>query len=197
MGIGRFVRYALALAGWMAGAADVQAAYTCVDAKGRKTIQQTACPVDEAPAPPLAPKAKLTCDLGADQVRRATRMETQFLTRFPDEASHRRAQLADLQQVVDRIRVAHKRFDQLAAERRPLDTELEFYKGKPVPIVLKAKLDASDAQFAALTDILRGHEQTIGDLQARYQCERDTYGKLWAGAAPGSSACDRPACAPP
>ena len=70
-----------------------------------------------------------------------------------------------------------------------------FYEG-PLPAWLKAKIDASDAQFAALTDILRGHEQNIGDIQARYQCERDTYGKLWADGAPGSSACDRPACAP-
>ena len=99
--------------------------------------------------------------------------------------------------MVDRIRVAHKRFYELAAERKPLDKERAFYENKPMPAWLRSKLDASDAQFAALTEILRGHEQKIGEIQARYQCQRDTYGKLWAGAAPGSSACDRPACAPP
>jgi len=195
MGIGLFVRCALALAGCALVAAEARAVYTCVDAKGRKTMQQMPCPVEVLPAPPPKPKAKLTCDLGADQLRRVTRLENQFLTRFPDEASHRRAQLVDLEQVVDRIRVAHERFAQLAAERKPLDKERAFYEGKPLPAWLKAKIDASDAQFAALTDILRGHEQNIGDIQARYQCERDTYGKLWADAAPGSSACDRPACA--
>ena len=50
-------------------------------------------------------------------------MERQFLTRYPEEAAHRRAQLADLKMVTDRIRVGHKRFDELAAERKPLDKE--------------------------------------------------------------------------
>jgi len=194
MRIGLFMRGALVLAGWVVVAAQAQAAYICIDATGQKTIQQMACPVVRVPAPP---SPKPPCDLDAKQRKRAAHAEGQFLRRYPDEAAHRRAQLADLQQVVDRIRVAHKRFHELAAERKPLDKERAFYENKPLPAWLRAKIDASDAQFAALTDILRDHEEKIGEIQARYQCERDTYGKLWAGAAPGSSACGRPACAPP
>jgi hypothetical protein len=58
-------------------------------------------------------------------------------------------------------------------------------------------IDANEAQFAALVDLLRGAEQEIAELQARYQCQRATVAKMWSAAAPGSSACDRPACAPP
>ena len=82
------------------------------------------------------------------------------------------------------IRVGHKRYYELVAQRKPLDKERAVYESKPVPAWLQTKLDTSDAQFAALTKILRGHEQKIGEIQARYQCQRDTFGKLWAGAAP-------------
>ena len=39
--------------------------------------------------------------------------------------------------------------------------------------------------------------RAIAEIQKRYGCDRATYGKLWAGAPPGASACDRPPCAPP
>ena len=81
------LRFALVLAGWAVGAAQAQGPYRCKDPKtGSTTIQQTPCK-DETPPPPTptTPK-KLPCDLNADQVRRASRLETQFLTRFPDEA---------------------------------------------------------------------------------------------------------------
>jgi hypothetical protein len=177
--------------------AQAQAAYTCKDpATGRVTIQQTPCPVvNEAPPPP--PPAKLPCALDAGQLKAAVRQERQFLTRFADETAHRRQQVADLRPVVDRIRRGRSRYDELVAQRRPLEKEAEFYKSKPMPAWLKAKLDANEAQFDALVDILRGAEQDIGEIQARYQCQRTTFAKLWSGAAPGSSACDRPACATP
>ena len=108
-----------------------------------------------------------------------------------------RAQLAALKPVVNGIRVGYKRYYELVAQRKPLDKERAVYENKPVPAWLQTKLDTIDSQFVGLTKVLRGHEQKIGDIQARYQCQRDTYGKLWAGAAAGSSACNLPACAPP
>ena len=154
--------------------------------------RQTASTAAAPPAPPKPP-----CALDAKERKRAIRQERQFLKRYPEEASHRRAQLADLKKVTDRIRVGHKRFYELAAERKPLDKERAVYENKPVPAWLEPKLDTSDAQFAALTKTLHGHEQKVGEIQARYQCQRDTFGKLWAGAAPASSACNRPTCAQP
>ena len=163
-----------------------------MDAAGRVTVQGTPCVVVN-PAPP----AKLPCTLDAKARKRAIRQERQFLKRYPVEASHRRAQLADLKRVADRIRVGQKRFHALAAERKPLDKERAVYENKPAPAWLETKLDTSDAQFAALTKTMHGHEKRIGEIQARYQCQRDTFGKLWAGAAPASSACNRPTCAQP
>jgi len=99
--------------------------------------------------------------------------------------------------VVDRIVRAHARDQELRVQRIPLDEEAAFYVGKPMPAWLRSQLDANDAQVAGLADILRGAEQDIGEIQARCQCRRATFGKLWTGAAPGSSAGDRPASGPP
>ena len=137
-----------------------------------------------AAAPPASPKP-LPCDLDAKQRKRVIRQERQFLKRYSEEAAHRRAQLAALKPVVNGIRVGYKRYYELVAQRKPLDKERAVYESKPVPAWLQTKLDTSDAQFVGLTKVLRGHEQKIGEIQARYQCQRDTYGKLWAGAAPG------------
>jgi len=178
-------------------AADASAAvYKCRNAAGKITMQQTPCPpVDPTPSPP--PAAKPTCELDAQQRNAAVRKERQFLTRHADETAHRGKQLDDLKPIVERIRRTRHRYDELAAQRAPLDKEAAFYVAKPMPAWLRSKLDASDAQFSALVDIFRGSEHDITEVQARYQCERETFAKLWAGAGPGSSACDRPACAPP
>jgi len=150
-----------------------------------------------AATPPPSSSKKPPCALDAKERKETIRQEKQFLKRYPEEAAHRRAQLAALKPVVNGIRVGYKRYYELAAQRKPLDKERAAYENKPVPAWLQTKLDTSDAQFVGLTKVLRGHEQKIGEIQARYQCQRDTYGKLWAGAAPGSSACARPTCASP
>lgn len=179
-------------------AAEVQGPYRCKDPKtGVWTIQQTPCK-DETPGPPPPPPPPPpACKLGPDELRRAARLENQFLTRFPDEAAHRRVEAADLKLVADRIEVAKARRRELLEQRRPLEKELEFYKNKPVPAWLQNKVDANDAHLAAIDDILKNREQDLAEIRARFQCLRDTYGKMWTGAAPGSSACNRPVCAPP
>jgi hypothetical protein len=159
-----------------------------------KLLQDRPCIVVSSPPrePPKPP-----CDLDADQRKRAVRAEEQFLKRFPEELVHRRAQLADLQPVVDGIGRAKVRLDELTERRKSIDKERAFYVGKPLPPWLKAQLDESEAHFVALAQIFVGHEQSIADIRKRYECDRATYGKLWSGAGPGASACNRPTCALP
>ena len=174
MRIKHFLRCALILAGWVGMSSAAPAA-----------------------TPPPSSSKKPPCALDAKERKETIRQEKQFLKRYPEEAAHRRAQLAALKPVINGVRLGYKRYYELAAQRKPLDKQRAVYEDKPVPAWLEAKLDTSDAQFEGLTKALRGHERKIREIQARYQCQRDTFGKLWAGAAPGSSACDRPACAPP
>lgn len=193
----KVLRFACALAGLAVFGAAQAATYTCIDAQGRTTIQQTPCPDPRPPAPPPPPRPKPPCELTAEQLRRAIRMENQFLSRYADEAAHRRAEETDSKPAAERIRDAKARIQALAEQRKPLDKERAFYPKGNLPSALKSKIDANDAQSAAMADILREREQVLAAIQARFRCERDTYGKLWKNAAPGSSACDRPACMPP
>jgi hypothetical protein len=172
MRFGLHLRCALILAGAVAVAAEAHAA--------------------SPPAPSKPP-----CALDAKERKRAIREERQFLKRYPGEASHRRAQLADLKRVNDRIRAGHKRFYELAAQRKPLDKERAVLREQAGAGMARAQARYERRPVRSLTKTLRGHEQKIGEIQARYQCQRDTFGKLWAGAAPASSACDRPTCAQP
>jgi len=191
------LRFAFVLAGLAVGAAQAQGAYRCVDSKGRVIFQQTPCKDETPPPPPPPPPPKPPCDLTAEQIRRASHPERQFVTSFPDEAAHRKKEATDVKLLTDRIQATKTRRNDLIEQRKPLDKELEFYKGKPVPVWLKNKIDANDAHLAAVDDILKNREQELVEVIARFQCQRDTFGMMWKGAAPGSSACNRPACAPP
>ena len=189
------LRNALLLSGLLAACAHAQGkTFTCRDSTGRVTFSDTPCVVSNpaSPAPPAPP-----CPLTPEQKQRAIREETQFLTRFPDEHAHRRQQIAELTAVVDKLRLAVARLDELRRERRRIDDELDFHRGTKVPPELQARADASDARFTASTHLFGNLEQEVAVIEVRSRCQRETFGKLWSGAAQGASACDRPACAPP
>ena len=47
------------------------------------------------------------------------------------------------------LKQSEQRVNKLAAERKPLAEEAEFYKGKPLPAKLKQQIDANDAAAEA------------------------------------------------
>lgn len=112
-----------------------------------------------------------------------------------DESSHRKAQLADLQEVVGKLRAPNERLTELLKNRKAIDIQLAFHPNGGVPPPLQAEDDANRAQLAALTDTFSNLEQAILGIESRYRCQRETLGKRWSGQAPGSSACNPPACA--
>lgn len=193
MGTRRFLHQLLLGIALVASATAAQAVFVC-GPPDKRTIQDTPCTVIPPPAP-AAPT--LPCELKPEQRQRAIRVENQFLTRFPDEDTFRQAQFRDLQVVAVKLRSAGARLEVLRQERKPIDTELEFYKNRPVPPALQTRLDDNEAQFAALADIYRNLEQDVAGIVTRYRCLHDSFAKMWAGAAPGASACEPPTCAPP
>jgi hypothetical protein len=74
----------------------------------------------------------------------------------------------------------------LIAERKPLDLEAEFYKGKPLPAWLQKKIEASEISFKVLTQVFLDLEHTLAGIVKKYHDSRERLGKLWAGAAAGS-----------
>jgi hypothetical protein len=118
----------------------------------------------------------------ADAVRR----DRNLMARYPSESSHSRAREAAL----DTARVAMKateiRLRELAAERKPLQDELEFYQGKAIPHKLKTKIDANDAALDAQRSAVANQEAEIRRITQLYDAELDRLRKLWAGVQAGS-----------
>ncbi|MEP7300002.1 MAG: hypothetical protein ABI699_00615 [Caldimonas sp.] len=192
IGTGWHVLGALALAGFAAAAPALAASksYKCIDpVTKRVTVSQFAC---EGPAGPTM--AELAASAAAarekviqDEARvRAARDDKQLMNRYPVEAAHRYAHVADLRDVVRKLRAAEDRFAELMVERKPIEVEMGFYRIKAPPPELKGRVDRSDASFLALRDVFVGLRLEIEDVDARYRLERVRLTRLWDGSAPGS-----------
>lgn len=182
--------------------------YTCIDANGRRLTSDRpianctdreqrvlnrdgslrlvippALTADERTARE-AQERKLAADQAAR--REAVRADRNLMQRYPDEAAHDKAR----ESAIDRARVSldasRKRLEELAAERKPLDDEAEFYKGKALPTKLKAQFDANDAAVQAQRALIGTAEAELVRINALYDTELARLRKLWAGAEPGS-----------
>ena len=118
----------------------------------------------------------------ADAVRR----DRNLLSRYPNEAIHLRAREAAIDTVRQAIKASEVRLRELANERKPLASEVEFYEGKALPPKLKAQLDANDAAAEALRSSSINQDAELGRINKLYDAELDRLRKLWAGAQPGS-----------
>ena len=201
------------LAALQAAAAQPQASgaggiYTCVDDRGRRLTSDR--PIAECTAkeqqilnrdgslkgvlPPT-----LTADERAAKEARdrkeaeeraaqadAVRRDRNLLQRFPDEETHQRSREAAIDTVLIAIRASELRLRNLAAERKPLMDEAEFYIGKPLPPPLKAKFDANDAAVAAQRTSMQAQEAELERINKLYDVELERLRKLWAGASPGT-----------
>lgn len=116
----------------------------------------------------------------------AIRRDRNLLARFPDEAAHRSAREAALNDVHKALRLSESRLVTLANERKPLMDETEFYVGKALPLKLKGQLDANDAAVEAQHTLLQNQRLEVVRVNALYDAELVRLKKLWGGAQPGS-----------
>jgi hypothetical protein len=188
--------------------ASAAAIYTCIDDRGRRLTADRPiadCTAKEqrvlnkdgslrAVYPPILTAdekaAKDARERRATELRAAqadaVRRDRNLLARYPNEATHRKAREAAL----DTLRAANKsrdaRLAELAAERRPLMAEAEFYKGRALPPKLRGQIEANDAATHAQHDSGRAQEAEMERVNALYDAELARLKQLWAGAAPGS-----------
>ncbi|MEW6704368.1 MAG: hypothetical protein AB1430_05910 [Pseudomonadota bacterium] len=190
--------------------ASVGGIYTCVTPDGRKVTSDR--PIPECTAreqrllnrdgslkqviPPV-----LTADERAEKEARerkaeldrlaqldAVRRDRHLVARYPDESSHTKAREAALDTVRLAMKASEKRMEELAAERKPLLQEAEFYKGKALPPKLKQQLDANDAAVDAQRSAIQNQQAELERINRLYDAELSRLKKLWAGAAPGTVA---------
>lgn len=191
-----------------AGGAAGPGIYSCTDAQGRRLTSDRPIPECSGreqrvhnrdgslqrvipPAMTAEERAEReAAERRAEQARAAradaVRRDRNLVARYPDEATHQKAR----ENALDTVRVAMKATEQrvkaLAAERKPLQDETEFYKGKPVPAKLKQQLDANDAGIEAQRAAARNQEAELARINAIYDAELARLKRLWGGAAPGS-----------
>jgi hypothetical protein len=182
--------------------------YSCVDAQGRRltsdrpiadcvnreqrvlnkdgSVQRVLPPTltaeERAEREAAQRKADLTRAAQADAVRR----DRNLMVRYPNEAVHQKAREAALDTVRLAMKVTELRVRELAAERKPLQDEAEFYAGRQIPPRLKQQIDANDAGVAAQRQSAANQEQELARINRLYDAELDRLRRLWAGALPGS-----------
>jgi hypothetical protein len=103
------------------------------------------------------------------------RMDRNLLRRYPNEAAHNKARASALGDVQAA----------LAASKKRLELEAEFYKGKSLPVPLKRQIDANDAARQAVLESQANNTAEQERVAANYDKELDRLRKLWAGAEPG------------
>lgn len=184
--------------------AMAQGIYTCVDGKGRKITSDRQIPecADRAqqeitpsgtvkrvlPATLTAQdraaqeeKDRQVAELrsvGAEEKRR----DRALLLRYPTRAVHDRERELALAQVDDVIKASSKRSQELAGQRRLINTELEFYKkdlGK-APLPLKRRLEENDSNTAMQKQFVADQDFEKKRLNARFDEDAVKLKQLWA-----------------
>jgi hypothetical protein len=203
----------MAAAGVLAQAAQANnppdgAVFTCIDDKGRRITadrpiaectgrEQRVLNRDGSLRMVLPPT--LTAEERAEKEARerkaaeqraaqaeAVRRDRNLMARYADEAAHQRAREASLDTARAALQASEKRMKTLAAERKPLDAEAEFYTGKPLPMKLRQEIDANDALTEAQRAAIATQEAELLRINRLYDSELERLRRLWAGAAPGS-----------
>jgi len=196
------------LAGAQAPASSPSGIYTCIDDTGRRLTSDR--PIAECMAreqrvlnsdgslkaihpPALTPderaehevREKRAAEARAAQAD-AVRRDRNLMARYPSEAPHRKAREAALDGVRLALRASELRLADLAAERKPLFDEAEFYKGRAMPDKLKAQIESVDAAVEAQRNAVANQEAELARIQRLYDAELQRLRRLWAGAPAGS-----------
>lgn len=152
------------------------------DGSIRRRIPPTPTPDERAEAETAERKATLERAAYADAVRR----DKNLLARYRDEAAHKRARAAALDAARQAMKNSESRLAELAAERKPLMNEAEFYKGKTMPPRLKQQIEANDTSMAAQREAIQNQEAELHRINSNFDIELEHLRKLWNGAQPGS-----------
>jgi hypothetical protein len=182
--------------------------YTCIDDKGRRLTADRPIPectnreqkllnrdgsVRGVQPPTLTAEERAEKegrDRAANEARAAqadaVRRDRNLTARYPTEAAHNRGREAALDTVRLAIKSTELRLRDLAAERKPLLAEAEFYVGKNLPGKLRAAMDANDAAIEAQRSAVGNQTAELDRINKLYDAELARLRALWSGAPAGS-----------
>ncbi len=203
----------LALGGWllcqaMTAAVAAQGIYVCVDAQGKRLTSdrpinecldrdQRVLNKDGSQRTVVAPRMTAREKADRDEVLRqqalaeqthkdAVRRDRNLMLRYPNEAAHSGARQAALDDIRKAMAASQKRVGELKTERKSLNADAEFYRGRPLPFKLRSSIEGNEASQQAQQDIIGNHQSEMVRITGLYDVELARLRKLWAGAEPGS-----------
>lgn len=196
------------LAWAQAAAKPATGIYTCIDEKGRRLTADRPIPQCSAKEQQILNRdgslravlpPTLTAEERAEKEAReraaaeakaaaaeVVRRDRNLMLRFPTEAAHLRAREASLDTVRLAMTATRARLRELAAERKPLMDEAEFYQGRALPAKLKTAIDANDAAVDAQRGAQATQDAELDRINRLYDVELERLRQLWAGAPAGS-----------
>lgn len=194
-----------------AGAAWAQSGgliYSCTDASGKRitrdryiaecsareqrvlnadgSLRRVLPPTLTAEERGVAEEQARAAEVARTRDREAVKRDQNLLSRYPNEAAHRKARELALDDVRGSLRVSEQRLAALAKERKPLTDEAEFYVGKQLPLKLKLALDANDASVEAQKSLMQNQQVEIVRINKNFDAELERLRQLWSGMRPGS-----------
>jgi hypothetical protein len=180
--------------------------YSCVDSKGRRLTsdrpivecldreqqQHGSTGIVRKTLPPsytADERAKLDAQRKLEDEQRARvqeekRRERALLIRYPNQGVHDKERAEALSQIDEVIGAVNKRELALVAQRKDIQTELEFYQGdvNKAPNWLKRKVEDNEKQMVVQKRFLDEQAQEKQRINARFDEELIKLKQLWGTA---------------
>jgi hypothetical protein len=188
---------------WLGSAAAWSQIYSCVDAKGRKltsdrpiaecidreqrelntsgTVRRTVKPTMTAEEQRIFDDKQKAEAEDKARIAEEKRKDRALLTRYPNRVSHDKERAEALNQVDDVMKAATRRIGELAAQRKDINTELEFYKKDPnkAPLSLKRQIEDNDNSVAVQKRFILDQEGEKKRINVRFDEELAKLKSLW------------------
>lgn len=202
---------AATVAVWAGGAVAQQGIYTCVDGKGRRLTsdrpilecvdreQQELNPsgtVYRKIGPSLTAQERAALEArerqaAEERARQAEekRRDRALLIRYPSKTVHDKERTEALHQVDEVIRAAQKRVTELAAQRKTINAEMEFYQKDPskAPPLLKRQIEENAQSMAVQQRFISDQDNEKKRINARFDDELVKLRQLWTLSGPAVS----------
>ena len=187
----------------MAQSAQVTGIYTCVDAQGRKLTSDRPIPecldreqkvlnpsgtVKQKVGPSLTAaeraqqEAKEKLELEErNRIAEERRREKALLARYPTRAVHDKERAEAIAQIAAVSKAASTRLNELGAQRRKLDDEMEFYKKDPnkAPEYLRRQVEENNQSVSVQKRFIADQEDEARRVNGRFDDELVRLRQLW------------------
>ena len=193
-------------------AAPTGSIYSCVDAHGRRLTSDRpilSCidreqrelnrsggtrrvipPTLSATEREARARQEREAELAQQRARDAISRDQALVTRYPDKAAHEASRTQALAQTQAVDQAAEQRLAELAAERKVLDDEMEFYRKDPsrAPVKVRRSIEYNAQNVAEQRRAIAAQQAERDRINAQFDEEARRLQALWQGRQPAPQA---------